>query len=312
MIMTNSKPSVSVIVPVHRAGKFLEDLIQSLQHQTARHFEVILVGFHHTELQKRALPPGFFYVRAKSRWPDVKRNLGAQKAKGDILAYTDEDCIPDPHWVRAIEHVFSMHSKAAAIEGATRGEQKKLFSHSIQNEKGGWYPTCNMAFRKKDFVEIGGFDESYHFFREDLDIVFKLKHQNKTVLFSPLLHVFHPERKTDWRSILDELFMVKGDVRLYKKFPALYTKRFGFLCRGSFKQSLVVWFLLALVFVGIQYHPVLVLFGILGLVLFRYLVSMKKFQFSFSEGIQFFLAATARDLLFPFFVTYYWLTIHPK
>ncbi len=310
--MPAPKPAVSVIVPVHRAGAFLEALLKGLQQQTSRDFEVVLVGFKNKELASRRLPPHFFYAEAPSRWPDVKRNVGAKKAKADILAYIDEDCIPDIDWVSSILESFARHSNAAALEGATRGEQKKLLGHTIQNETGGWYPACNMAFREKDFLEINGFDEQYHFFREDLDIVFKLKAAQKMVLFEPTMRVFHPERPVSWRTFFNEIFLVKGDVRLYKKFPALYRERFGFLCRGSFKQAALLWLLAFLFFAGLFYSPAVSAIAFLLSVFFRYWAGMRKKQFSWIEGSQFFFAATLRDLLFPFAIFYYWLAIKPK
>lgn len=309
--MPGSKPMVSVIVPVHRAGVFLEALLEGLQQQTVRNFEVILVGFKNKALAARSLPNRFFYVEAINRWPDVKRNLGAQNARAELLAYIDEDCIPDKNWVAVIQQSFFKNPSVGGLEGATRGEQKRLLGHTIQNEKGGWYPTCNMAFRKKDFQEVKGFDEQYHFFREDMDIVFKLKCSGKKILFEPSMRVFHPERSVSWKSFFNEIFLVKGDVRLYKKFPALYHERFGFLCRGSFKQSAFVWFLSLLFIFGLGRYYFLPVIALILLILFRYWISMRGKNFSPMQGTQFVLATTARDLVFVFAFVYYWLTIRP-
>lgn len=306
------QPSVSVIVPVHRAGDYLEALLKGLEAQKNRDFEVLLVGFQNKKLQSRVFSKNVRYLAASSRWPDTKRNLGGQNAKAPILAYIDEDCIPQRDWIESIIHSFDKNLSASALEGATSGEQKRLLGHTIQNENGGWYPTCNMAFFKKDFLQIKGFDENYHFFREDMDIVFKLKNAGKIVLFEPAMKVFHPERSVLWNSFFNEVFLVKGDVRLYKKFPKLYREQFGFLCRGSFKLAAVVWLLLSLLIFGIFYNLLWSAAAIFGLIGFRYFLSMKKFGFSILEGAQFLLATTVRDLLFPFSILYYWLTIHPK
>ncbi len=306
-----AKPAVSIIVPVHRAGAFLEALLKGLQHQTNRNFEAVLVGFNNKELSSRILPDRFLYIDAPVRWPDVKRNLGAHQAGAPLLAYIDEDCVPEKDGVESIIYSFDKHPSASTLEGATPGERRQLLSYAIFNEQGDQYPTCNMAFRKKDFLQVKGFDENYHFFREDMDIVFKLKDAGKTVLFEPTMRVFHPERRISAKTFFDELFLVKGDVRLYKKFPKLYHQQLGFLCRGSFKQSVVVWFLALLFVAGLFSTFFLSLLSVFLVVLFRYWIGMRGKKFSFAEGTQFIFATTLHDILFPFFIAYYWFTIVP-
>jgi len=196
------------------------------------------------------------------------------------------------------------------IEGLTWNDNKKLYFHATENLSGGNFPACNYTFRKKWLERVNGFDEDYNFFREDTDLVFKIMQAGGRIEFNEDVKVFHPPRRLPFYFPLKELKMVKGDVRLWKKFPEFYNEHFGFLCRGSFKQSAFSW--LALVLMAAAFSSQSIAFFALiasAVVIFKFFVEMRRKSFSSSKGLTFVFFSFLRDLLFPFYFVFYFFTV---
>ena len=104
MSTSENKPFVSVIIPVFNDGQRLARCLQALEAQTYRdRFEVIVVDngskedpasivamFPHAKLSRQARPSSY-----------AARNTGITLARGEVLAFTDSDCLPDPRWMEA-------------------------------------------------------------------------------------------------------------------------------------------------------------------------------------------------------------------
>src|SRR4051794_39076134 len=107
----NPAPLVTVVVPTHRRPDWLRNVLDSLDRQTfpANRAEVIVVGSPNDPgfAVVADRPPGRFPVRGTAvpgdpsggRNPAAKRNYGAQIARGEWLAFIDDDCVADPEWL---------------------------------------------------------------------------------------------------------------------------------------------------------------------------------------------------------------------
>jgi len=308
------KTFFSVVIPVHTRLTELEQNLQALESQSypSNAFEVICVG-----KKGNPVPPffsnkkqNFSYFEIDSRWPDKKRNSGIRKSRGEIVAFTDDDCLVSHDWIEQLEKCFAKNPSAAGVEGKTIGESLHLFSHATHNETGGYFPTCNLAIRKSALESVGGFDEEYHFFREDIDLAFAVQQKVGPIVFCAEAVVFHPERKTNYRSVLNELSMIRGDVRLYKKFPSEYRKTFRWLGRGAMKQSVVTYALLTLELLSLlNAWRVGIVAGILLFTFFKYLVLMRKKIFNAQEGVLFLGVQLVKDVLAPWHYLKAWMDI---
>jgi len=303
------KPKISVVIPAHNRPDFLENTIKALLAQSLKEFELLVVGYKGNEtiprVRKKFSDKRIRFFRISSRFPDKKRNFGIRKARAGIVAFTDDDCLPEKDWLKNMYAAFGKDKALAGIEGLTWNDNKRLYFHATENLAGGKYPACNYAFRKKWLEKVGGFDEDYNFFREDTDLAFKVLKKGGRVEFRRDVRVFHPPRKLKLYQPARELKYLKGDVRLFKKFPKLYRKHFGLLCRGPIKQSLfagaIIWVLTFAVF-----NAVLWLLALAVAVewLFKYFVEMRGKKFSAFEGIAFPLFSFLRDLLFGYVFIY--------
>lgn len=89
---------ISIIIPLKQISRYLvEETIPAILKQTYQNFEIIVLPDKPTEEK-------FPKTRIIPSWPEVgpaqKRNLGAQKARGEILAFIDDDAYPDPNWLK--------------------------------------------------------------------------------------------------------------------------------------------------------------------------------------------------------------------
>jgi cellulose synthase/poly-beta-1,6-N-acetylglucosamine synthase-like glycosyltransferase len=85
------------------------------------------------------------------------RQAGVALAAGEILAFTDSDCVPDPGWLAA--GVAAIDSGVAVVQGHTRSaRRRKPLERSLWVEDDGLYPTCNVFYRRDAFDAAGGFD----------------------------------------------------------------------------------------------------------------------------------------------------------
>lgn len=118
--MTNTDiPKVSVIIPVYNDSERLEKCLQALEHQTydRYHYEVIVVDNNSTE-DLKAIVANFFqasYTFESQPGSYAARNHGIHHAKGDIFAFIDSDCLPQPHWIA--EGVNTLKTESADLAG---------------------------------------------------------------------------------------------------------------------------------------------------------------------------------------------------
>lgn len=166
--------SVSVIIPTrHRNEQLslcLDRLAPGRQTLCQDAYEVIVTddGTSSTsEALVRDQYPWARWIAGPRRGPAANRNNGARVARGDWLAFTDDDCLPEPGWLAGFCQ--------AALSGAEVLEGKTICSQGIRscldeapvNLTGGGFPSCNLMIRRDTFERLGRFDEDFPFWCED-------------------------------------------------------------------------------------------------------------------------------------------------
>lgn len=179
---------VTVIICTRNRPKHLRNCLERLQHQVTKPAEILVVDNASATEETREVAEAFShvrYVREDNPGLDNARNRGAIEARTDLLAYTDDDTIPNEYWVFRIHETFCDPSiaamtglvVAASLETEAeiifekywpfnRGYVNKLyddnfFSSTLKTGPPVWEigAGANMAFRKNIFEEVGYFDE---------------------------------------------------------------------------------------------------------------------------------------------------------
>ena len=91
--------------------------------------------------------PWVSWVPGPRRGPAANRNAGARRARGDWLAFTDDDCVPDPNWLAGF--ATATHAGCRVYEGKTTcvaGIHSPI-DHAPVNITGGWLWSCNIFIR---------------------------------------------------------------------------------------------------------------------------------------------------------------------
>lgn len=318
-----TRPKISVVIAGHNRPDSLRETLKALREQTlaSKDYEIIVVGYTQTSLKEVAdenaklAKHSFTYKEIGTRWPDAKRNEGIRLAQGKYVAFTDDDVLPQKDWLKKIVESFKKNPDAVGIEGLTDGDNTPLLSHATKNKHGGEYPTCNIAFTKEVLEKVGGFDEAYHFFREDTDIAYHVLQHGK-IVFDQNVNVFHPTRRITPDSVLRELGMTRGEIRLAKKFPKKYAQKYGVVGRGGWLQAIFSWtIILAAAWLSTQNDalaPLVAVAAVAVLFAFRIGVSFRGRTATFEDSLNMWFYMLARDLAYPFFFTYFWLTENPK
>lgn len=203
-------PPVSVIVCSYNGGKTLAACLDSLGKLNYPDYEVILVDDGSTDdtAYIAAQFPNVRYIHQGNQGLSHARNTGAAAAHGQVLAYTDSDCMPDADWLYYLIGTLTSSDYAgvggpnitppaenwvqACVAAAPGGPSHVLLTDTVAEH----IPGCNMAFYKWAFETIGGFDPEYRKAGDDVDFCWRLQQAGCVIAFSPTAMVWHHRRFT--------------------------------------------------------------------------------------------------------------------
>ncbi len=229
----------SIIIPVFNRPKEVEELLESLVHQSLTDFEVIIVEDGSTiccenicEQYKDKMD--IHYFMKKNSGPGQSRNYGAQHANGDYLLILDSDIVLPPDYIRAVNDEL-IHKPADGFGGPDRShpsftDTQKAISYSMTSFfttggiRGGkkkldkFYPrSFNMGIRKEVYQKLGGFSNMR--FGEDIDFSIRIYKAGYRCRLFPKAWIWH-KRRTDfhkfWRQVYNSGI---ARINLYKKYP---------------------------------------------------------------------------------------------
>jgi glycosyltransferase involved in cell wall biosynthesis len=249
--MMNNNLFVSIIIPTYNRKDLLKEAIESLFNQTypKDKYEVIVVDDGSTDgtggmvkalAEKELCNLRYFYQ--KNKGPATARNMGIKNAVGEIIGFTDDDCVASDTWIEKAVQCFEAKT-IVGVQGSTLPQKdfKRPFTltgsfFTIKVTEESWYyPTCNMLYRQDALTKVGGFKEDYTLAgSEDTDLAWRVKEQGGKIVFCRDAVVYHAIL---YRSHLDRLKRFKRykfDPLLFKDHPVLRKNlKFGFLYSKS-------------------------------------------------------------------------------
>jgi GT2 family glycosyltransferase len=227
-------PAVSIVVATHQRRQRLERLVRALEAQAGSpEFEVLIVDDASTDgtpqelarLARDSAVPLRPLRLERNAGPATARNLGWRTATAPLIAFTDDDCLPQPGWLGALVRGFD---DADMVQGRTlpnpsEARRRGPFSHTLRIDgEGGFYETCNMAYRTELLERLDGFDEEFRFpYGEDLDLAWRAKTAGARSTFRRDAVVYHDVSTSSFLAHVRRTRRVEGVVLVASKHPAL-------------------------------------------------------------------------------------------
>ncbi len=169
----------------------------------------------------------FCYSLPFKKGPAAARNAGWKIAKGKLILFTDDDCIPATDWIKNYYNAFEFYNETIiAFTGKINvpiSVTPTDFELNTLHLETADFVTANCACSKTALEKVNGFDEEFTMaWREDSDLEFKLIEQGIHIIKIDEAEVTHPVRKAPWGISLQEQKKSMFNALLFKKHPKLY------------------------------------------------------------------------------------------
>ncbi len=245
---------VSIVIPTYKRSQLLRKCLHALARQDfpPDAFEIIVVDDAVSEetrvlvenfsdemklkimepasgpdFEAGSLPTILYAAARDTQGPAAARNLGWRMAEGEIIAFTDDDCLPDPNWLRegvaALQHGLDVATGQVIVPTS---QPPTDYEKNVARLSTGEFVTANCFIRRCVLEDCGGFDERFRLaWREDSDLHFKILKSSYTLGRAPAARIVHPVRQAPWGISIKEQRKSMFNALLYKKSPDLYRKR---------------------------------------------------------------------------------------
>jgi len=219
--MKTPKTTLSIIIATFNRSKQYEQVVASLTPQLTRDVELVTIEG----------------VAGLSK----ARNLGWKKAKGEYVAYIDDDAIAGEHWVKNILDFISHHPSILAFGGPYTSSNQNSLPTWIPRELTvmeiatkvarpiqlpyEWLTGTNMIFRKSILEELGGFDESLgvtptrRSYGEETDLLIRIHNLGHEIWYDPKIkaeHYFSSQKQSLFFLLKDQFTHGYNSVNTFK------------------------------------------------------------------------------------------------
>src|SRR5579871_3764158 len=202
--------SVSIIIPTFNGASRIGNCLEALLQQThPPETEIVVVNDGSTDNTTEVV--GRYPVRLISQanaGPAAARNRGAREAKGSIILFTDDDCVPIQDWLAIMVEPFK-DPETVGVKGVYRTSQKGLIARFVQIEYEDRYrlmerlpsidfiDTYSAGFRRDRFLDMGGYDTSFPVAcAEDVELSYRMSARGWKMKFVPAAVVYHTHPDT--------------------------------------------------------------------------------------------------------------------
>ena len=197
---------ISVIIPGYNVSRYVAECLDALLAQTITRdrYEIIYVDDASTD-DSREVVACYGTIRLlalpENRGQATARNLGLEEARGEIILFTDADCVPAPDWIEVMLRPFE-DPEIAGAKGVYRTQQRSLIARFAQVEYESRYDimrrtryidfidTYSAGYRAEVLRQHGGFDPSFRI-DEDQELSFRLAEAGHKMVFNPEAIVYH-------------------------------------------------------------------------------------------------------------------------
>jgi glycogen(starch) synthase len=248
----DDKFKVTVVINTCDRGKYLGDTLEGLKQQTFTNFEVVLVNgpsIDNTEEVAKSYNVRYYTAPFNI---SVSRNVGIKNAAGDIIAFIDDDAVPEPDWLADLVMAYD-DPKVGAAGGFVYNSDGSDFQYKYGAIDRWGYPITNTeepynfnssdgpffninigtnaSYRRSYLVEVGGFDEEIEYYHDESDVCVRVIRAGYKVIQLNNAYVHHKfapsfrrneKRVTNWNAIVKNtiyfgLKYTKNEAPLWKR-----------------------------------------------------------------------------------------------
>lgn len=247
---------VSIIIPTYKDWVRLQMCVEALKKQTfsKSQFEVIIVNNDPNEVTPDflSLPSNFKIIQESKSGSYAARNAAINIASGEILGFTDSDCLPAEEWIENAVKILDQDNCdriAGNIEifyendddptNAELYEKVFAFKQAEVAKTMGSAVTGNMFARKKVFDTVGLFNETL-FSGGDHEWARRAHAKGFTIVYAEDVTIYHPARKSLQELLKKAKRVGGGAANLLSGKRAVAIKEYI----GSFKPSFYAWYMI--------------------------------------------------------------------
>jgi glycosyltransferase involved in cell wall biosynthesis len=272
---------ISIVIPAFNSQKTIAQTIEACLRQTYAQgeIEVIIVDDGSTDdTQKIVRTYPVRYIFQDNSGPAKARNTGWKDARGDIICFTDSDCIPHSDWVQKL--IKNFNDKDVGAVGGSYGianeesllaaciHQEILLRHERIPQKVKALGSYNLSVPKKLLEKIGGFNEEYiQASGEDNDLSYRMIKARYSLYFEKEAIVSHYHPNNFLRYLRHQFWHGYWRAKLYQDHPDMMR---GDDYSGLFDFIQPPWFLFTLCMIPFVWlspiSQILLIFSVTGLI----------------------------------------------
>lgn len=204
---------ISVVVVSHGRADLLRRCLMGLSQLFYTNYEVIVVADQHGLAALRNVQDQIKTVAFETPNISIARNLGIAQAAGDIVAFIDDDAVPEPTWLDELTKGFALDG-VGAVGGYVRGRNGLNFQwkaglvdatgtrYPIEGPDAAFCPSpapgrvaklegTNMAIRRELLVQLDGFDPAFRYYLDETDLCWRIAQSDQEIAFAPAAEVHH-------------------------------------------------------------------------------------------------------------------------
>ncbi|AAM31798.1 glycosyltransferase [Methanosarcina mazei Go1] len=225
---------VSIVIPTKNRASSLKETLESLFVQTypSNKYEIIVCDDNSSDNTEEIVKDlinnthnNLRYIKVKSKieGPAKVRNAGIIGSSGEIIGFTDDDCIVSKNWIETAVECFKKHKEACGVYGTviTVGNCKnKMFRISRRvdvSSDNGSYVTPNVFYKKQTLLDVGLFDTDMRYM-QDIELGWRVRKKGP-IIFEPSLLVNHKILCASIRTYFRRLKRTEYWVLMYSKHP---------------------------------------------------------------------------------------------